>query len=238
MSVKIRLTRMGRRNRPFYRVVVADSRSRRDGRFIEQIGTYDPIKENNNFIVKEDRVFHWLKVGAQPSETVKRMLSKEGIMLKWHLENSNITEDQKKIELQKWEIAKANREKVKGDKKESTSDKAIADEEEEVEEASVEKASVEEAPKEAPAKAPVEEKFTSASSSAKASDDKEAKADEPKEVKAVKEEAPEEKVSLEETPKEVPAKTLVEEKPTSAKADVSKEEAPASDKAIEEKPAE
>ncbi|MCK4812933.1 MAG: 30S ribosomal protein S16, partial [Candidatus Marinimicrobia bacterium] len=55
MSVRIRLTRMGRRNRPFYRVVIANSRSRRDGRFIEQIGTYDPIKQDNNFSVKEDR---------------------------------------------------------------------------------------------------------------------------------------------------------------------------------------
>jgi len=143
VSVKIRLTRMGRRNRPFYRVVVADSRSRRDGRFIEQIGTYDPIKENNNFSVQEDRVFHWLKVGAQPSDTVKRMLSKEGIMLKWHLENSNISEDQKKIELQKWELAK----KAKDDKKEApaTSAKATADAPKEVEAAPEEAAPVKEA---------------------------------------------------------------------------------------------
>lgn len=138
---------MGRRNRPFYRVVVADSRARRDGRFIEQIGTYDPINEKNNFNVKEDRVFHWLKVGAQPSDTVKRMLSKEGIMLKWHLENSNISEDKKKIELQKWEIAKANKEKAKVSKKE-----VVVEEKEEVKAEEVKSS-----PEEAPAEVPVEE---------------------------------------------------------------------------------
>jgi small subunit ribosomal protein S16 len=154
---------MGRRNRPFYRVVVADSRARRDGRFIEQIGTYDPIKENDNFTIKEDRVFHWLKVGAQPSDTVKRMLSKVGIMLKWHLESSNLTEDQKKIELQKWAIAKANKDKAIVEKKEVVVEEAPVEEEKAVVEAApVEevkevKAVVEEA-KEAPAEAPVEEK--------------------------------------------------------------------------------
>jgi len=136
---------MGRRNRPFYRVVIADSRSRRDGRFIEQIGTYDPIKQDKNFAVKEDRIFHWLKVGAQPSDTVKRLLSKEGIMLKWHLETSNLTEDKKKQEFQKWEMAKENKAKAKADKKAAKKTKV-----EEV---------VEEAPAsaEAPADKPVEE---------------------------------------------------------------------------------
>ncbi|MCF7832406.1 MAG: 30S ribosomal protein S16 [Candidatus Marinimicrobia bacterium] len=152
MSVRIRLTRMGRRNRPFYRVVIADSRSRRDGSFIEQIGTYDPIKLDKNFTINEDRVFHWLKVGALPSDTVKRLLSKEGIMLKWHLESSNLTEDKKKQELQKWEMAKENKEKAKADKKAAKKVEKV----EEVEE--VEKAApVEEAaPAEEKADEPVE----------------------------------------------------------------------------------
>jgi len=137
VSVRIRLTRMGRRNRPFYRVVIADSRSRRDGRFIEQIGTYDPIKQDKNFAVKEDRIFYWLKVGAQPSDTVKRLLSKEGIMLKWHLETSNLTEDKKKQEFQKWEMAKENKENAKADKKAAKKVKVEEVVEEEVAEAPV-----------------------------------------------------------------------------------------------------
>ncbi len=162
MSVRIRLTRMGRRNRPFYRVVIADSRSRRDGRFIEQIGTYDPIKQDKNFAVKEDRIFHWLKVGAQPSDTVKRLLSKEGIMLKWHLETSNLTEDKKKQEFQKWEMAKENKEKAKADKKVAKKEAAPAEEEavEVVESASAEATAdvPEEAPAEKkPAETPAEE---------------------------------------------------------------------------------
>lgn len=145
MSVRIRLTRMGRRNRPFYRVVIADSRSRRDGCFIEQIGTYDPIKQDKNFAVKEDRVFHWLKVGALPSDTVKRLLSKEGIMLKWHLETSNLSEDKKKQEIQKWEMAKENKEKAKADKKSAKKVEEV-EKVEEVAEAPVEEVKEETAP--------------------------------------------------------------------------------------------
>ncbi len=171
MSVKIRLTRMGRRNRPFYRVVIADSRARRDGRFIEQIGTYDPIKETNNFNVKEDRVFHWLKVGAQPSDTVKRMLSKAGIMLKWHLENSNLSEDKKKQELQKWEIAKANKAKAKEDNKVAKKEEKV------VEEAPVEETPApEEVKEEVKAEAPVEEVKEEAKVEAPAEEAKEAPA--------------------------------------------------------------
>jgi len=118
VSVRIRLTRMGRRNRPYYRVVVADSRSRRDGCFIEQIGTYDPVKRNDLFQVKEDRILHWLRVGAKPSDTVKNLLSKAGIMLKWHLENSNLSEEKKKQELQKWELAQKAKAKPAAPKKE------------------------------------------------------------------------------------------------------------------------
>ncbi len=152
MSVRIRLTRMGRRNRPYYRVVIADSRSRRDGNFIEQVGTYDPIKQNNkNFTVAEDRIFHWLRVGAKPTDTVKYLLSEEGIMLKWHLENSNLSEDKKKQELQKWEMAKTARTQAAPAKK--------APAEEKKEEAAKETVApaVEEAPAVTEAEAPAEE---------------------------------------------------------------------------------
>ena len=84
MAVKIRLTRMGSKKKPFYRINVADSRSPRDGRFIETVGTYNPLVEENQVTLKEERVLEWLSKGAQPSDTVRNILSKEGVMQKHH----------------------------------------------------------------------------------------------------------------------------------------------------------
>jgi len=77
MALKIRMTRAGAKKRPHYRIVVADSKSPRDGRFIERLGTYDPMlgKENpNRVVLNSERIKHWLSVGAQPSERVQRFL--------------------------------------------------------------------------------------------------------------------------------------------------------------------
>ena len=79
MAVKIRLKRMGQKKAPFYRIVVADSRSPRDGRFIEEIGIYDPTKEPSVFNVSEEAAKKWLADGAQPTETVAKLLKKAGI---------------------------------------------------------------------------------------------------------------------------------------------------------------
>ncbi|MEI8315057.1 MAG: 30S ribosomal protein S16 [Verrucomicrobiota bacterium] len=76
MPVRIRLRRVGTKNVPVYRIVVADGRSPRDGRFIENIGTYDPKKATNNFTVDVERAKHWISKGAQPSETVRSFLKK------------------------------------------------------------------------------------------------------------------------------------------------------------------
>lgn len=84
MSVKIRLKRMGSKKRPFYRVVVADSRSPRDGRFIETVGTYNPLTEPEQVTLKEEAIMNWLSNGAQPSDTVRNILSKQGVMKKFH----------------------------------------------------------------------------------------------------------------------------------------------------------
>ncbi len=84
MAVRIRLKRMGQKKSPFYRVVVSDSRSPRDGRFIEEIGTYNPTTQPAQINVKEDRALHWLQTGAQPSDTVRSLFSKVGIMQKNH----------------------------------------------------------------------------------------------------------------------------------------------------------
>ena len=76
MSVSIRLRREGAKNRPYYKIVVADRRSPRDGKFIEIIGTYDPKKAGHNSTLKIDRAEYWLKRGAQPSDTVRSLLKK------------------------------------------------------------------------------------------------------------------------------------------------------------------
>ena len=82
MSVKIRLARKGAKKRPFYRIVVADVEARRDGRFLEVVGTYDPVKNPAEVTLKEDRVKYWMGEGAQPTDTVRSLLKKEGIFAK------------------------------------------------------------------------------------------------------------------------------------------------------------
>lgn len=83
MAVKLRLKRMGAKQKPFYRIVAADSRSPRDGRFIEIVGTYNPVKKPAEVTVNEELALKWLNNGAQPTETVRSILSKEGIMTKY-----------------------------------------------------------------------------------------------------------------------------------------------------------
>jgi len=84
MAVKIRLKRMGSKKAPFYRLVVADSRSPRDGRFIEEIGYYNPLTEPVQVKINEDKALQWLMNGAQPSDKVRYLFSQQGIMKKHH----------------------------------------------------------------------------------------------------------------------------------------------------------
>lgn len=84
MAVKIRMKRMGSKRNPFYRLVVADSRAPRDGRIIEQVGTYNPVSNPAEVKLDEELVMKWLNDGAKPSDTVRNLLSKEGIMKKFH----------------------------------------------------------------------------------------------------------------------------------------------------------
>lgn len=84
MAVKIRLKRMGSKRNPFYRVVVADSRSPRDGRIIEQIGTYNPVVDPVEVKLDEEKALDWMTKGAQPSDTVRNLFSNQGIMQKFH----------------------------------------------------------------------------------------------------------------------------------------------------------
>lgn len=80
MAVKIRLRRMGAKKAPFYRVVVADARSPRDGRFIEEIGTYNPLKNPGEIIIDAEKAQKWLSNGAQPTDTVRALLKKSGCL--------------------------------------------------------------------------------------------------------------------------------------------------------------
>lgn len=82
MAVKIRLTRIGRHKDPFFRIVATDSRFARDGRYIEQIGYFDPAKGVENAVIDEELALKWLQQGATPSETVKAMLSRKGLLTK------------------------------------------------------------------------------------------------------------------------------------------------------------
>ena len=84
MAVKIRLKRMGAKKTPFYSIVVADSRSPRDGRYIEIVGTYNPVAEPAKVDINEELVLKWLKDGAKPSDTVRNLFSNQGIMEKFH----------------------------------------------------------------------------------------------------------------------------------------------------------
>ena len=84
MAVKIRLKRMGAKKAPFYRVVVADSRSPRDGRFIDLVGTYNPLTTPAEIKINEEAAIKWLNNGARPTDTVKNLFSKAGIMEKYH----------------------------------------------------------------------------------------------------------------------------------------------------------
>ena len=130
MPAKIRLQRHGKKGQPFYHIVVADSRAPRDGKFIEKLGTYNPLTNPAQINIKFDRALYWYSVGAVPTDTTRSLLSKVGVMMKYHLmrgvQKGAMTEEQAEIKFQNWmkekeakaaNIAKANEEKVRGEKK-------------------------------------------------------------------------------------------------------------------------
>ena len=94
MSVKLRLKRMGTKKRPFYRIVATDSRNRRDGRFIEELGYYDPLTVPPNIKLEEELIFKWLKNGAIPSPNVEALMRRMGTMKKWQFVKDGVAADQ------------------------------------------------------------------------------------------------------------------------------------------------
>ncbi len=128
MAVRLRLRRVGRKKSPIYKVVAADKRSPRDGRFIESVGQYEPLRKENTVEFNEERVMYWLKNGAQPSATVQNLLRSQGLWLKWSLlkkgaDESTITEQLEKFSMQRAERDQRAKEKSAEKKK----DKAAAE---------------------------------------------------------------------------------------------------------------
>ena len=109
MATKIRLKRIGRRNRPFYRMVAMDSRNRRDGAAIEELGWYNPIDANHSYDLKDERILHWLGEGAQPTDAAKKLLRRSGLSHRWHLMQQGMDGSELEKEMKKWEL---NREDV------------------------------------------------------------------------------------------------------------------------------
>ena len=106
MATRIRLQRHGRKARPFYHIVIADARAKRDGRFIEKIGTYNPTTNPATIELNNDKALEWLMTGAQPSDTVRAILSHSGVLLHKHLlegvKKGALTEEQAMAKLAKW----------------------------------------------------------------------------------------------------------------------------------------
>ena len=155
MATKIRLKRIGRRNRPFYRMVVMDSRNRRDGAAIEELGWYNPIDVDRSYDLKGERVIHWLGEGAQPTEAAHKLLRRAGIAHQWHLIKQGLDEAQIEKEMKKWEMNREDVQKARADRAEKKADekeKAVAvevveaDEDDTASEEVVVEAPVEESP--------------------------------------------------------------------------------------------
>ena len=127
MATKIRLKRIGRRNRPFYRLIVIDSRKRRDGASIEQIGWYNPIDPKHSYEIMDDRILYWLGEGAIPSNAVKKIMKRDGLALRWHLMQQGVDEKEIEIEIKKWELNRedtlASREAKEAEKLEKKKEK-------------------------------------------------------------------------------------------------------------------
>ena len=159
MAVRIRLKKLGRKKRPFYRVVAIDSRFKRDGREIERLGWYDPVQDNNSCNLNEERVLYWLDQGAKPSDTVQGLFRRNGLSYKWHLSKQGVKDSDIEKLLEDWKEREKNRIELKKDKKIKKKELSAKAEEAPAEEAPAEEVKAEEAPaEEAPAEeAPVEE---------------------------------------------------------------------------------
>lgn len=107
MAVRIRMKRLGRRKRPFYRLVAIDSKTRREGVEIERLGWFDPLNKDNHFNLNENRIKHWLGIGASASHAAKGLFKKAGLSYKWHLEKNGASEVEVARLLEEWHSKKS-----------------------------------------------------------------------------------------------------------------------------------
>ena len=128
--VKIRLRRVGKKKQPVYKVVVVDSRAARTGKFIESLGQYNPLVNPMLISVNEQRLFMWLKRGAQPTDTMRSLLQRKGLWLKWSLMKKGADETTIVAELEKWQMLqeeKLTREAAKKERRRAVRKKKISE---------------------------------------------------------------------------------------------------------------
>ena len=113
MSTTIRLTRMGRKKRPFYRLIVTDSRNRRDGAYLENLGHYDPFVDPFEINLHQDEILDWLRKGATMSDTAKSLIKREGILYRWELERQGVEGAELEAKVAAWKSDFAGREDAK-----------------------------------------------------------------------------------------------------------------------------
>ena len=220
MAVKLRLKRIGRRKRPFYRIVAIDSRTRRDGSEIERLGWYDPLRTDVAIKLHEERIIYWLNEGAQPSETVNNILKEMGLKYKIHLIKEGKSEEQIVSLLIEWQL---RQEENRAQKLEKKADKNKADakaKEAEIAEAASTAAKVEEKTPEPAKEAPVEEVVAQEPQDVAV---EEAPVKEEPEAETAAEEAPVEESVAEEPKEEAVEEAPVKEEP---EAETAAEEAP------------
>ena len=229
MPVRIRLQRHGKKGKPFYWVVAADSRSKRDGRYLEKIGTYNPTTNPATIDINTDSAVQWLQNGAQPTDTAKNILAYKGVLLKNHLLNGvkkgALTQEEADAKFEAWVVEKEAKVEAKistlGKQADAAKKKALAAEKEvsDKRKADAEAALLEEtAAEEASAEEVVAEEASA----------EEAPAEEVVAEEAPAEEAPSEEVVAEEAPaEEAPAEEVVAEEAPA-------EEAPATEEAAKE----
>ena len=128
MAVKLRLRRIGKKKQPVYKVVAADSRSPRDGKFLEAIGLYNPLTDPATLDIKEERALYWLNVGAQPTDTVKSLLSQKGIILKRELKRRGLAEEKIQEELANWAKLKEAKAMSRSSKKKKAKNEVVSQE--------------------------------------------------------------------------------------------------------------
>ena len=212
--IKIRLQRKGRIRRPIYHIVVADSRSPRDGRIIEQVGRFDGVTEKKETVLNEARIAYWLDNGAKPTDAVQKILRNEGFLYKRHLQMWGKSEAEIEADLAEWSANRASKKETETTRKEQVR-ASLLDEEKEVKKQTQQKAS--EAAAEVAQEAAAEEEVANEET-----------------TDAVTEEAVEEAAT--ETAEETPAEDVVEEEATEVAAEETTEtteEAPA-EEAVEE----